>query len=263
MIQELASRLLSLSNDIVSFRQGPYQRNHSFDFMGAMTDAFMHKQIDHLKSICILVDNDQNPDALIIARSAYENMVLLLWAAHGPDTGPRETRPIKWFAYEYIERYREIIKSNNRCIDAESDAKTDIYHGVQEYADIFLTKEAEEDLRQSKTPSTDPFIRGWPSDNHRARVDELGKKGYIDEKAYQLYQLLSQWPHGTPRGMGIVFLHDGNCLQPDESTCKYLGGCSIVIGIQSLANTAVLFNNHFRLDFHNRLNELGDQYKKL
>ena len=255
MKREHASRLICLANDIASSRHGPYQENN---FLVAMADAFMHKQIDNLKSICILVDNGQNPDALIIARSAYENMALLLWAAHGPDTSLRETRPLKWFAYEYIEGYRQMIQNKNRDRDIASKVKNAIYRGVQDYADIFLTKEAKEDLRQRKTLSIDPFIRGWPSENHRARVDELKKKGYIDQNAYQLYQLLSQWPHGTPQGMGMVFLHDGNCFLQDESTCKYLGGCAIVIGIQSLGNTAVLFNNHFRLNFNDRFTELKE-----
>jgi len=260
MIREHASRLICLANDIVSSRHGPYQGK---DFLGAMADAFMHKQIDNLKSICILVDNGQNPDALIIARSAYENMALLLWAAHGPDTSLRETRPLKWFAYEYIEGYRQIIQNKNRDADIASGAKTAIYRGVQEYADIFLTNKAEEDLRQGKTLSIDPFIKGWPSENLSDRVDELKKKGYIDQNAYQLYQILSQWLHGTPQGMGMVFRHDGNCFLQDEYTCKYLGGCAIHIGIQSLANTAVLFNNHLRLDFTDRLNELKNKYNEL
>jgi hypothetical protein len=96
MIRKHASQLINLANNIVSSRHEPCQSN---DFLGAMADAFMHKQIEHLKSICILIDNGQNPDALIIARSAYENMALLLWAAHGPDTSLRDTRPLKWFAY--------------------------------------------------------------------------------------------------------------------------------------------------------------------
>jgi len=257
MIRKHASQLINLANDIVSSRHEPCQSN---DFLGAMADAFMHKQIEHLKSICILIDNGQNPDALIIARSAYENMALLLWAAHGPDTSLRDTRPLKWFAYEYIERYREMIQHKNRYRDVESNVKTAIYRGVQEYADIFLTKEAKEDLYQRKTLSSDPFIRGWPSENHRARVNELKEKGYLDQKAYQLYQILSQWPHGTPQGMGMVFLHDGNCFLQDEYTCKYLGGCAIRIGIISLGNTVVLFNDHLRLDFDDRLTELKKQF---
>jgi hypothetical protein len=98
ILQDHATQLLCLAKEIVSSRQGAYERD---DFLGAMADIFMHMQMDHLKSICILVNADQNPDALIISRSSFENMALLLWSAHGP---PRENRPRKWFLNEIKER---------------------------------------------------------------------------------------------------------------------------------------------------------------
>jgi hypothetical protein len=173
-IKKHASELLFLANDISSSRREPYQMD---DYLGAMADAFIHMQIDNLKSICILVENDQNPNALTIARSAHEHMVLLLWAAHGPNI---EERPRKWFANEYFERYREIVEGKYNDTDIESKVKTDIYQGVQEHADIFLTNKAEDDLRQGKTLSNDPFIKGLPSNNW-ARVNELTEKGYIND----------------------------------------------------------------------------------
>jgi hypothetical protein len=91
----------------------------------------------------------------------------------------------------------------------------------------------------------------------------LKKKGKIDQKAYQLYQILSKWPHGTSQGIGMVFGHDGNCFLHDEVNCKYFGGCAIVIGLQSLLNTAILFNDHFKLDFQDRLMEVKKRFSEL
>jgi len=73
LMKDHASQLHRLAKEIATSRSGSYEAN---DFLGAMTDAFMHKQIAHLKSICILVEANQSPDALIIARSSYPHFAL-------------------------------------------------------------------------------------------------------------------------------------------------------------------------------------------
>ena len=100
ILQDHASRLRSLANDMVSTRIEP---DDTTDLLGVMIYMFTQKLIDHLKSICILIDAGQYQDATIIARSSYESMGLLLWSAHGPTGNLRESRPLQWFAYEYID----------------------------------------------------------------------------------------------------------------------------------------------------------------
>jgi hypothetical protein len=259
ILREHATQLLSLAKVIVSSRNGAYESN---DFLGAMADVFMHKQMDHLKSICILVDAEQNPDALIIARSSFENMALLLWSAHGP---PRENRPRRWFLYEIKESYCKMMKGEYDDLGLDPKKfETAIHQDIQKYADILLTKAAKKNLHQGKALSIDPdpfVIRRLPP--MKNIFDELKKEGKIDQKAYPLYQILSQWPHGTPQGMGMVFRHDGNFFSHDKATDKYLGGCAIMTGLQSLNITASLFDDHFKLDFQDRLEELRKQYLEL
>lgn len=231
------------------------------DFLGAMADAFLHKQIDHLKSICVLVDADQNPDALIIARSSYENMALLLWSAYGPS---RENRPRRWFLFEIKERYCKMIKGEYNDLGLDPKIRETIVQYVQEHADMLLTKNAKRTLSQGKALSIDhdPFIiEKLPSFGNIIKDKSL--EGKIDKKAAQLYKLLSQWPHGTAQGIGLVFSHDGDFFSRDVVTDKYLGGCAIMIGLQSLGDTAILFNDHFKLDFHDKLEELRKQYTEL
>lgn len=252
-IKSHASELLGLANEIASSRSGPYQDG---DYLGAMADAFINKQIADLKSICILVDNDQNPSALIIARSIYENMALLQWSAFGPNT---EERPRKWFANEYIARYREILAGYK----IEPKIEKIIFRGVQEHGDIMLTPKAENDLLQFKSLSNDPFIRRWPDKGYREIIEELARNGYMGGNSYIIYKLLSQWLHGTPQGMGLIFQHNGNRFLQDVTICKYLGGIAIWIGTISLGNTAVLFNNHFGSNFKDRLAKSRDRFSEL
>ncbi len=79
------------------------------------------------------------------------------------------------------------------------------------------------------------------------------EKGLIDRLAHQRYAMLSQWPHGTSQGMGIVFRYDGRLISIDKDICKSLGADAIIIGIRSLGDTALIYNDHFKLDFRDKL----------
>ena len=249
ILQDHASQLLSLANDIVSTRIEPYDAT---DLLGVMIYIFAQKLIDHLKSICILADAGQYQDATIIARSSYENMGLLLWSAHCPTGNPRESRPLQWFAYEYIDRYHQMERYHRLGIEPNPETERAIRRGVQEYADLFLTKDASNDIRRGEVPKKRLFRDRTKFGNI---VDELKEKGLIDPEAHQRYAMLSQWPHGTSQGMGIVFRNDGKRISLDKDTCKSLGADAIIIGIRSLGDTALLFNDHFGLDFRDKLKE--------
>jgi len=255
-IRNHAFQLHRLAKEIATCRSGSYKEN---DFLGAMTDAFMHKQMAHLKSICILVEANQSPDALIIARSSYESMALLLWAAHSP---PRINRPRQWFLYEIKERYCEWIKGKYKDLDLSPEVKKSLTQNVQDYADILLTGKGRKKLLRDKPLEVNDFIiRKLPQ--FQQILEDESLDGKIDRNAYALYKLLSKWPHGAPQGIGMVFQHDGKCLSPDGITCKYLGGCALHLGVISLGTTAILFNDHFKLGFDDRLTELGKRYSDL
>jgi hypothetical protein len=209
------------------------------------------------------------PDSIKMPKSSldphFEGMCLLLWLTHGPNDNFEENRPLKWFAYEYIERYRQMNKGNFDEI-MDLNTKKAILQGVQEYSHLFLTNEAIDLLRQGKDLPCDPFIKGWPSKKLPAIVEELQNQGLIDQKVkhYEaLYGSLSQWLHWTPQGMGSLFCYDGNRISYDADKCKFKGVGAIIIGLQSLANSAFLFNNHFKLNFGDKLAELGEKYSEL
>jgi len=246
IIREDAAQLLNLANEIVSSRRGPYEIN---DYLGMMADIFLHKQIGHLRSICILVDANQTPDALIIARSAFENMILLMWAAYGP---PRKNLPRQWFLYEIKEGYF------NKDQDLDPENQKWRIQNVKDYEDIILTPRGKEKLHLSKTLLDSDFtVNKLPSIKNMLETKWLKERILENEslkgKEYLIYQILSQLPHGTPQGMKMIFRHDGNCLSQDGPICKYLGGVAVALGVQSLIRTVYLFHEHFKLDFHDKL----------
>ena len=256
ILRDHASRLLSLADNIVSAHIEPYNEK---DFLGMMIDMFMHKIMDHLTSICILVDAGQYHDATIIARSSYESMGLLLWSANGLDSNLRDSRPFQWFAYEYIDRYYQMEQYHQLGIEPDPKTEKEIRQGVQEYADLFLTNKANEAIKQGKAPKKRLFKDRIKFGNI---LNDLKENGLIDREAHQRYAMLSQWPHGTSQGMGIVFCIDGNRISRDKATCKSLGADAIIIGIRSLGDTAFLFNDHFSLNFHKKLEESHKSFSK-
>lgn len=229
----------------------------------------LNKQIEQLPIIRDLASQllSLAKDIVSSRRGTYDRndflgaMALLLWSAHGP---PRENRPRRWFLYEFKESYCKMMKGEYSDVVLDPKTEAAIRQDIQEYADLLLTKAAKEKLHQGKALSInpDPFIiKHLPPIKNI--FDELKGKGEIDQKAYPLYQILSQWPHGTPQGMGMVFRHDGNFFSHDEATDKYLGGCAIMTGLQSLNITAILFNDHFKLNFQDRLEESRKRYFEL
>lgn len=137
MLQDYASKLLGIANDIVSSPVRPYDSN---DYLGPMIDVFTHKQIEHLKSICLLVEAKQYPDAEIVSRVSIEGMYLLLWSAYGPKDNPGKICPLKWWSYQFIEEYRKMIKNDLNDIDLKTE--TEIFDGIAEYGYLFLTKKS-------------------------------------------------------------------------------------------------------------------------
>ena len=75
------------------------------DHLGLMSLCFVSKQIEHLRSIRILVESRQYRDAGLIARSMIEGLCTLLWAAREP-----QTRPLYWKAYAWVEDYKLMLK---------------------------------------------------------------------------------------------------------------------------------------------------------
>jgi hypothetical protein len=262
-LRDYASQLLSLANDVVSARTGPHK---VYDFLGTMIDAFTRIQMDHLRSICILIDAGQSQDAEIIGRSSVESMYLLLWSAYGPKDNPGKTRPFYWCAYLYIEEYRQMIKTDVNGVDLETE--TLIFQRVKEFGHLFLTKDNQKNLRQfgAKELPDDPFITRWPSENRRMIVDELKDLGQIYPTLphYEgIYRGLSQWSHSTQRSIGRVYCCDKDVLSHNTEYCNFMGARAIEVGFEALSRSLVLFNNHFKLSFGDKINDLETRYFEL
>lgn len=260
VLQDFASELLDLASNIVSAHNGPHKMN---DFLGAMIDVFTHIQMDHLKSICILVNAGQGHDADIISRSSVEAMYLLLWSAYGPKDNPGKVRPYHWWSYLFIEEYRRMIKTDIN--DVSFKTETRIFEQVKDIGYLFLTITSRNKLRQmgAKSLPDDPFIRSWPSENWKDIEEELKDIGQIHQTVphyEEIYRRLCQWTHSTQYGIGRVFNCNEEIISHNSDYCIFMGARALELGYEALDRSLVLFNDHFDLDFRDRIVDLESRY---
>jgi hypothetical protein len=97
ILRAFAERLLQLVEEITK-PPLPYDED---DHLGFMTLCFVSKQVEHLRSICVLVDAGRDRDAGLLARPMVEGLGLLLWAARQPCIRPLQWRGLAWVEWSY------------------------------------------------------------------------------------------------------------------------------------------------------------------
>ena len=253
-LREFATELLQLSDEIV---HACFRLDEINDHLGVMIISFTQGQIDHFKSICVLVDSEQYPDAEIISRACIEGLYILLWSAWGPKDNPGKIRPLHWRVHEYFKEYDQMIKCNVNEIDFETETK--IFNQIPINSHKFLTKEAIDSIRQGKALPEAPFNSRWPAKNNRDIILELIELDLIDQLPhYQVfYEGQSQWLHWTPRGFRKMLSYDKETgIFHNKDNCLRIGVGSIMIGFQCLFRTLLLFESHFGAGFLDRLSDL-------
>jgi hypothetical protein len=72
------------------------------DHMGFMAFCIVNKQLEHLKSICVLIDDNQHRDTQLITRTMIEGLAILYWASQEPG------RPLHWRVCPWVEEFRRL-----------------------------------------------------------------------------------------------------------------------------------------------------------
>lgn len=93
----------NLSRTLYHEPKDDYRRKWSYvptDDLGYMAWVFACRQMDHLKSVVILIENGQHMDAGLVARSMLEGLALVLW----PDG------PMLWRRYAFVSDWKKLRK---------------------------------------------------------------------------------------------------------------------------------------------------------
>jgi len=117
---------------------------------------------------------------------------------------PRESRPLQWFAHEYIDRYHQMEQYHRLGIRTGIQKLKKPFDGAfKEYADLFLTKDANNAIRRGEVPKKRLFKDRTKFGNI---VDEFEEKGLIRIHKPARYAMLSRVGH-----MGHSARH-GECI---------------------------------------------------
>jgi hypothetical protein len=241
---QFADKLIELT-DAMTKQQNLGETDH----LALMSLCFVSKQIEHLRSIRILVESTQYRDAGLIARSMIEGLCILLWAAREP-----KERPLQWKSYAWIEDYKLMLKKEKNGEEVDPAVKARIIEQLHIYGASFL-KNKRKRINFSDL-SKDPYLNKWIDKS----VYEICKEVEGDLLYEKIYRETSQWIHWTIRGMS-------SAVHRDDLTFRYvnksedIGATALASGFQSLLESAKLLNTHLELGFSDQLDNILKEYR--
>jgi hypothetical protein len=244
-----ATNLTELGNRIIKDVKFDFDKDH----MGLMAFLIVNKQLEHLKSIIILNNNQQYRDTQLIARTMAEGLALIYWASQDQDK-----RPLQWRSCAWVEEFAR-------------------YYGKTEYTEY--TKEIEVML----STLCKPFLRAasknktmseiTPNDYIRScRWDEMDdgifktvniKKTFEDAGIKLIYESYyasaSNWAHWNPIGIAEA-IKPGSGVPNYSKETKYLGAIGYISGFKFLLQSTKFLNGYFKLEFNETLDELEKDF---
>lgn len=225
------------------------------DYLGLMICSFAYKQLEHLKSVHLLIDGGQHRDAQAIARIMMEGFAKLKWASGAPIERSRD-----WIEYSAVERFRIFYNKPQY-----TKYKSEIELGLKEHGTKFLKKESKAKPLSEITP--DDYITNWrlipKGDNFNKRsVKDVFKDLGYEEVHEMIYSPLSDWIHwGSLSLQGAISVTDDALVYGTET--KHLGVISLAVAFDSLNDTAKLLDDHFKLGYTSRLTKLSKDHSIL
>ena len=220
------------------------------DHLAFMSLSFVSKQIDHLKTIRILVDMGQHKDAELIARSMIEGLFLLLWVTHDPST-----RPLLWRSYAIVEDFRLMRKKEQAGETIDSSHKQNIDEQLNIYGSQFFTNKARTAQKEGLPLPQDPYRKNWTGKTIREICEEVEGVNLYEK----IYCETSEWIHWTPRGLGSAIRRKGEMVHYYQQSTES-EATALACAFQALLESLVLLDSHLNLGFSNNLKELRNTY---
>ncbi len=220
------------------------------DHLGFMALCFLSRQIDHVQSIVKLVPNR---DAILIARSMIEGLCQLLWAAQNP-----MERPLKWRTFAYIHDWRlqQVKIDRGESIDLNQQKSNEL--GIQEYGNLFYTREAKSAISQNHPLPTDPYHKNWTCGTQVKQICDCVDAGDLHK---EIYSSFSDWHHWGTAGIGESLSWTENKVTFSSSSSSN-SAMALATGFQCLLQTIELTNEHLSLARESQIVSIRDGYIK-
>ena len=225
-------------------------RHSDGDHLGFMSLAFVSKQVEHLVSIKLLIENGRGADARLIARSMMEGMCQLLWAAHNSSS-----RPLIWREYTYVEDFRLMAEQETSGEQIDGKRRESIEQFLSSHGDQFLTKAARRARSEGRPLPPDPYCHQW----HRRPIREMFNEVRGELLYERLYRQMSGWGHWSPWALGQVIRRVDNRVHYSTDSPRF-AATALAVGFQSLLQCVELLNRHLSLDMGAELDGLKGRY---
>jgi Family of unknown function (DUF5677) len=222
------------------------------DHFGFMALCFTHKQIEHARSLGILIDAQQHSDAAILARVMLEGLIYILWARL-----EKTDRPLAWRSFSLVSDYESLLKAKARGEHVEEVDEKTLRERLANEATRFLRKNA---IKQGAENFLNPYQKYWNvgRDGRRIEISEMVKE-VGDPLVKDLYDDLSQLGHWTVRGIGPLLRRNESGIRINfDSSESAAQACAVCI--HSLGATARAAAEHFKLPLQSRIDELFAEY---
>lgn len=247
-LRQYVDQLMSLVNNMLQRPVSYSEKNH----LAFMSLCFLSKQVEYLKSICILIDADQCKDAVFIVRNMIEGMSLLFWAAQD-----KFTRPLLWRSYALVEDFRLMKHREWMGEKIEAPVKAALLERLKVYGPQFYTEKARKALQNNLPLPEDPYRRSWTGKKIWEICEEIN--GQLLYK--QIYQDVSSWMHWSPSSVGAyIFRKKNHVVYVNIATDK--AAMALSSGFLALIETAAVADSHLSLGFTDRLATLRKTYMK-
>lgn len=209
--------------------------------MGLMSFCFLNKKMEHIKSVCILVDSQQYRDAWLISRTMFEGVAFLYWAKEDP------SRAYNWRSYILVEEFKRLYGKPEYLARRE-----EFEYKLQTYCKQFLRKKSINKSQSQITPND--YYNSWYLDKNNEpisitniiRSTEIMPNVKLEPLFLLSYSLPSGWIHWSPQFIGDALRFEYDCLDYCNNS-MYLGQLAYMDGFNWLLLSAMVFDELFCL----------------
>jgi len=212
-----------------------YSEDDHLAFMGLLS---VSQQLQFLKSIRLLVENNLGVSAGLIARAMLESMCSFLWCGLVP-----KSRPLGWRAYAYVKDFRLMRQKEARGEIVPKTKKTEICRGLQKYGNHLLTRTARDAQQEGHALPQDPYVKQWPS----ITVEQMFQQVQATSLYEHIYRDLSELTHGSVAAFGASIRRGHHSVEYSAAFSPALSATALAVGFQSLLHSLELLDTHLRL----------------
>jgi len=240
--------LIKLSEQVFSSIAEPIPER---DLYSKMALAFLCKQTEHARSLLQL---GASRDSALIARSMIEGLAQLTWASKQP--GERARR---WRDYDDVHEYRALKRRFDAGLPVEPERLSRADQRARRVGMRFLTDRAERARKRSGKMPSGPYVPYWTG----LDVRSLSSLAGYEMKHLTFYEQFSDWHHwGSTALLGSLTEDEPGHVRyraHDSSAAAQ----ALANGLQCLAVTIHLVDEHIRLNLGDDLQAIADDYSQL